>query len=231
MELFSPDILDASRMLPVWLTGAGFAIGLLLWFTGWWGHRFWVVLVTTLIAGVVGLKVGPVQGMRPLVAGLLCAIAAGVLALSLVRVVAFAAGGSAICLAAHSLIPRAGDAPLAWFLVGGLFGLLLFRLWVMVLTSFIGSLVAAYGLLSVLDHLGQLSAVEWAGQRGSLLNGICLGAAALGVVVQYLLERRRLRIQRWQEEEIRHITEREQERLKKQGRGWLDWGKKYRRAG
>jgi hypothetical protein len=231
MELLAPEILNETRSLPLWLGGAAGAVGLLLWLTGWWGHRFWVVLVTTLVAGVVGLKVGPAQGMRPLVAGLLCAIAGGVLALSLVRVAAFAAGGAAVCLAAHAFVPRAADAPLAWFLVGGLFGLVLFRLWVMALTSFVGSLLTTYAVLSVLDNLGQLQAVDWAERHAGLLNGVCLGAAGVGVLVQYLLDRRRLRLQRLEEEELRHLAEREQERLNKQQGGWLPWGRKYRRAG
>lgn len=230
MQLFAPDILEASRQLSVVQCGVGVALGLLLWLTGWWGHRFWIVLVTTVITGIAGLTIGPAQGMKPLVAGLLCAIAGGVLALALVRVVAFAAGGAAAYLAIHALAPKAWDGPLAGFLVGGLLGLLLFRLWTMALTSFVGTLLASYSALSLLDRLGKLSAVTWADEQRSLLNGICLGGTVAGILVQYLLERRRLRNQRLKEEELRHLTEREQERMYR-GPRWYQWGQRYRKAG
>lgn len=230
MQFLAPDILEASRQLSPVQCGVGIALGLLLWLTGWWGHRFWIVLITTVITGVVGLKIGPSQAMKPLVAGLLCAIAGGVLALALVRVVAFAAGGAAAYLAVHAFAPKAWDEPLAGFLVGGLLGLLLFRFWTMTLTSLTGTLLTTYSVLSLLDRLGKLNALMWSEQQTSLLNGVCLGATAVGVVVQYLLERRRLRKQRQKEEELRHITEREQERLNG-GKRWYQWGQRYRKAG
>lgn len=230
MQFFAADILEASRQLSLVQSGVGIALGFLLWLTGWWGHRFWIVLVTTVVTGIVGLSVGPAHGMKPVVAGLLCAIAGGVLALALVRVVAFAAGGAAAYVAVHALAPKAWDEPLAGFLVGGLLGLLLFRLWIMALTSFSGTLLATYSALSLLDRLGTLSAVTWADEQTQLLNGICLGGAATGMAIQYLLERRRQRRQRLKEEEMRHLSEREQDRLNR-GPRWYHWGQRYRKAG
>src|SRR5205085_3044818 len=97
-----------------------------------------------LMAGIFGLLSPPAGRLPPLVLGLLLAVAAGVLALALVRVVAFAAGGAAAWLAVHTFAPPAWDEPLVCFIVGGLAGLLLFRVWTMVLTSFAGTLLMSY---------------------------------------------------------------------------------------
>ena len=67
-------------------------LGFFLWLLGWYGHRFWIVLFTTVIAGVVGLASARVAGVQPFVAGLLLAIAAGTLALSLSRLLGFWSG-------------------------------------------------------------------------------------------------------------------------------------------
>src|SRR4051794_31182340 len=97
MQLFAPDILEAAHGLSLGMSITGLVVGLLLWVTGWWWHRFWIVLGCTVAAGMIGLayasQLGHVGGMKPLLAGLLMAIAAGVLALALVRVIVFAAGG------------------------------------------------------------------------------------------------------------------------------------------
>src|SRR5205823_4592530 len=117
-------------------------------------------------AGIGGLNIGPTYGMKPLVAGLLLAIAGGQLALALARVVVFAAAGLTTAAAVHAGAPANWDIPLGWFLAGGLVGLLLFRLWTMLLTSFLGALLMGYSLLCLLDHLHKLSALD----GGSRLN-------------------------------------------------------------
>src|SRR5437588_12030549 len=93
MQMLAPDILSEARGLSVAVSGTGLAVGLALWLLGGRGHRFWVVLVTTVAAGVIGLQSGAAYGVQPMVAGLLAAVAAGAMALALMRVVAFVAGG------------------------------------------------------------------------------------------------------------------------------------------
>src|SRR5262245_24702020 len=233
MQLIASDILEAAHGLSVAISAVGLGIGLLLWITGWWGHRFWIVMLTTVTAGVLGIVhsnvLGTINGMRPLVTGVLVAIAAGVLALALVRVVVFAAGGAAAYLIVHALAPAKWDEPLGWFLVGGLVGLLLFRLWTMVLTSFTGSLLMTYSMLCLLDKLERLDAIALSENKRALLNAVGLGLTALGVVVQMLVERKRQRHERWQEERIRQIAEREQEILYGR-RGWFGWRQRHRAA-
>ncbi len=229
MHLIAPDVLAeacAPPGLSVGVSAAGAGVGLLLWLFGWWGHRFWIVLLATLAAGVVGLASGPAHGLQPLAAGLLLAVAAGAMALAVARVVAFSAGGAAAWLAVHSLAP-AWDEPLVCFLAGGLVGLLLYRVWLMALTSFAGTLLMAFFGLCLAHALGKLNAAEWAEARVVLLNWLCGGGAVLGLVVQFLMDQRRLRLQREYEEEERS------RRLLRGRPWWWNWGSGYyyRRVG
>ena len=195
MQLLSPDILAEARGLSVVLSVSGVIVGLLLWLLGWWGHRFWVVLAATVAAGILGLYSGPDLGMQRLVAGLLLAVAAGALALALVRLLAFASGGVATWLVMRALVPAWDDlqGQLICLLTGGLVGLLLFRFWIMALTSLAGTLLAGYAGLCLADRLGHLDAAAWAARHALLLNWACGAAAVLGLVVQFLLDRRRQR--------------------------------------
>ena len=111
MHLVDPDILaDAQGLSPAVCAG-GMALGVVLWLFGGRGHRFWLVLLITLAAGIFGLSVAEAYAVQPLVGGLLLAIAAGALALSLMRVLAFVGGGVAACLAAERGMPG-WDEPL-----------------------------------------------------------------------------------------------------------------------
>jgi MFS family permease len=202
MQLLAPDLLADVRELSVAVTAAGLGLGLLLWLLGWWGHRFWIVLGATVAGGVAGLTSSPDYGAQPLVAGLLAAVAAGVLALALVRVLAFAAGGLAASVLIHAFAPS-WDQPLLTLLVGGLAGVFFFRLGMMALTSTAGTLLVLYCALSLLDRLGTLNAVPWADANAVLLNWLCGSGAILGVLAQFLLERRRLRKKREQEDAAR----------------------------
>ena len=78
------------------MCGVGIAVGLLLWLFGWWGHKFWIVLATTVVAGIAGLSSARSAGVQPFVAGLLLAVAAGLMALALARLMAFIGGGMVV---------------------------------------------------------------------------------------------------------------------------------------
>ncbi len=234
MTLLAPDILEAARGLSLAVTGTALLVGLLLWATGWRGHRFWIVLTTTLVAGILGLYTEPMHGMQPLVAGVLLAVAAGVMALALARLVAFASGGVAGWLVVHTFAPSWNE-PFVCFLAGGLLGVLLFRLWTMALTSLCGTVLIGYSSLCVLDTFGKLNAVELAETRPHLLNAVCLTTAGLGVLVQVYLERRRAARKKAQQEkegQLKFQQELERKYKLQQQRGWLNWGRKpSRRAG
>src|SRR5690242_15573319 len=134
MQLVAPDILMEARGLSVGVSATAFVLGLALWTLGWWRHRFWIVLVATLLAGVFGLAAGPSSGVQPMVAAVLLAVAAGALALPLSRLLTFAAGGLALWIAVHAALP-AWDEPLLCFLAGGLLALVLFRHSTMLVSS------------------------------------------------------------------------------------------------
>ena len=195
MQLVWPEVLAEVRGLSVTVCGAGLALGFLLWLFGWLGHRFWIVLLATAGAGVLGLYLNPVFGAGSLLVGLLLAVAGGVLALSLVRVVAFAAGGLALWLTIRATIP-AWNEPLVCFLVGGLAGVLLFRLWTMALTSFAGTILMAYFGLSLAERLAKLESAALVETRVVLLNWVLAGVALVGLGLQLLLDRWRVRRRR-----------------------------------
>jgi hypothetical protein len=223
MHLLAPDILAEGHGLSWPLSAAGLLIGVLLWLFGWRAHRFWIVLLATVAAGISGLYSGPRHGLPPLVASLLLAVAFGVLALALARVVAFAAGGIAAWMLAHFLIPQ-WDEPLLWLLAGGLLGLWLFRVWTMVVTSSAGTLVMGYSLLWLLEPAVLLNSAEWSEKHSRALDWTCAGVAAGGVLLQFLLDRRRSQRRKQKDEEEKQAREEAESRAKaKKKGGWFPW--------
>ena len=145
--------------------------GRVLWLAGWWSHRFWVVLSFTVLGGIWGLQNGAMLQSQPMVAAIAVALAAGILALTVIRLGAFAAGGYAALLLTHAAAP-AFDQPLLSFLAGGLLGFFLFRYWTMALTSLAGVVLIGYGGLAVADNLGKLNAIPWSENNTNMLNTI-----------------------------------------------------------
>ncbi len=189
MYLLAPDILELTRQLSPAVSALGGLVGLLLWLLGARSHRFWLSLVVTVSAGVAGLSVARDFDVQPLVAALLLALSAGLLSLALARITLFLAGGVAFLV----LLRASG---LAWnefvcFLAGGLVGVVLYRLWIMAVSSLVGTLLFSYAFFSLLDHLGQLDSVAWAARHGPLLNWGLGGWVVLGVLAQFVLDRRR----------------------------------------
>lgn len=192
MHLIAPDIMAEARGLSPAIPAVAATVGALLWLFGSYGHRFWIVMLLTLAAGIYGLYFGPAYGMQPMVAGLLLAVSTGTLGLALMRVLAFAAGGLAALWLAHAVAPSF-DEPLVFFLLGGLAGVLLIKLWITALSSLAGTLLMAYASLCLLDRFGKLDSVAWTAGNGALLNWAVLAFAVLGTLTQYLLHRRRQR--------------------------------------
>lgn len=200
MQFVSPDIIVAGKDFSIVACGVGLGVGALVWLLGGWSHRFWLVLLITLGAGVYGMSIGEAFNVQPLVAALMLAVAAGTLALSLVRVAAFLAGGMAACILAEQIMPKWNE-PFIFFFVGGFLGLFLLRFWLILLSSLIGTLLMAYSLLWLLDTMGKLDAIEFATKKPVLLNWSCGGVALVGLLFQVAIERRRRRKKRDEEEE------------------------------
>ena len=183
MQLIAPDIFDEVFRLSWGTCVLGFVLGLLVWLTGWWQHRFWVVASLTAVAGIYGLQTGRASGVQPLVAGLLAALAAGYLGLELARVLAFAGGGAVSGMLVQTFLPTLHE-PLLAFLAGGLLAVVLFRLWMLALTSLIGSLVMVYAALALLGRWTHLDAAAVVVKNVGLLNGIVIGVGLVGLVCQ-----------------------------------------------
>ncbi len=184
MQLIAPDILAEARGLTSAMTGTICVLGFALWIFGWRWHRFWIVAGITLAAGLIGLNAGRASGGTQVMAvGILLAVAAGLLALELAKVLAFVAGGCGAWLAAQWVFPQAQEL-WAVFLCGGLFGLLLYRLWTMLLTSLIGALFAAHAGILLAEQLFAFDAVAWATANVAALNGVLVGVVVLGILLQ-----------------------------------------------
>lgn len=206
MVLVSPDILADACGLSLGLMFLTVPIGLALWLLGWWSHRFWVVLLTTVLAGVWGLHSAPAWEAPPLVAAVLLALSAGVLALALVRLIAFGAAGLAGMLLVQGVYPSLHQ-PLLVFLISGLLCLVLFRPCMMALTSLAGALLLTWAALMLLNYYSLVNAPVWSEQSPVLLNWITSVLAGVGLAVQLLLDRYAFR-------------------KKQKGKGWLAdlWG-------
>lgn len=183
MQLISPDVLAEAKGLSVGAAGFFALVGLLLWTFGWRWHRFWIVFGMSATAGMIGMTAGKAAGGQVLAIGVLLAFAGGVMALELAKILSFAAGGIGAWLAVQAVLPQAQEM-WAVFLSGGLFGVILHRLWLMSLTSLCGVLVSWHAGLALADTLGQLNAAKWAGDHAAALNGAAIAAAVIGIFVQ-----------------------------------------------
>ncbi len=184
MQLIAPDILIEARGMTEAMTGTICVLGVALWLFGWRWHRFWVVAGITLAAGLLGLNAGRAAGGTQIMAvGILLAVAAGMMALELAKVFAFVAGGCGAWLAVQWVFPQAQEL-WAVFLSGGLFGVLLYRVWTMLLTSLAGVLLAGHASVLFAEQLGGIDAVRWATDNQAALNGATVGLAVLGILLQ-----------------------------------------------
>jgi hypothetical protein len=196
MHVISPDMLadlvDPANGLPLPAAICLTVLGAALVLTGWRLHRFWIVLAATLGAGIAGLRLGPDYGVQPIVAGLLAAVAAGTLALSLARVAIFLGCGLGCWQLVQAILPQWAE-PAVCILAGGLLGIVLFRLWVMLLTCSAGVLLLSYGGLTLAVQLLRFDAVQSLREAGGLVD-VGYGVAVLvGVLIQYVLDRARRR--------------------------------------
>jgi hypothetical protein len=227
MQVLDPDIVVELHGISVGVSAGGFVLGAVLWLTGWLGHRFWIVLITTLVAGILGMISAPGSRLQPVLVGLLSSVAAGLLALSLVRVLAFAAGGFTACLALRTFAPASWHEPLLAFLIGGLVGLFLFRVWTMVLTSFLGAVLMGYFGLCLADGIGRVDAVALVRERGTALSWACGGATFAGFIIQFIIDRWRIRRDRWRLDRYPYSYRRRHYDQP----WWWYWGMSIRRAG
>ncbi|MBM3994206.1 MAG: hypothetical protein FJ303_08645 [Planctomycetes bacterium] len=188
MVLIATDILADLCSVSLGLLIALVPVGLLLWLFGWLGHRFWIVLAATVLAGLFGLLEATTWRVQPIVVAVLLAVAAGVLALAMVRVLTFAAGGFGGAFVVNLIFPT-WEQHVICFLVSGLLCLLLFRWFFMALTSFTGTILLAYATLALLHFNDVLDAVTWSDDNAQLLSILCGIAAFAGFAFQFSIDR------------------------------------------
>lgn len=187
MRFISPDILTAANGLSMGAAGFTLFVGLLLWSCGWRWHKFWVVFGITTAAGILGLSATQAAGSQVLVLGVLLAFAGGVMALEVAKILAFAGGGLAAWLSVQAVIPQAHEM-WAVFLAGGLFGVLLYKLWTMMLTSFLGTLLAMHATLVMVAEI-EPGLRKWVIENAMALNGGAIALTLAGIVVQVIVSR------------------------------------------
>jgi hypothetical protein len=183
MTMISPDVIAELNGLSIGAGGFLMLVGFLLWGFGWRWHRFWVVFGFTAAAGIVGMASGRAAGGQILVMGLLLAFAGGVLAIELAKIFAFVAGGIGFWFSVQTIFPQ-GQELWAVFLSGGLFGVLLYRLWTMILLSFLGVVVSWHAAFGLAQSSGNYDAVKWVTDNTIAVNGAVVVATLLGVLMQ-----------------------------------------------
>ena len=224
MQLVAAEILTEAHGMSWPVAAFGIIVGMFLWVFGWQWHRFWIVFVTTVIAGTVGLTMQQEIGPRMLAAGVLLAIAAGLLAMDLSRLIAFAVGGSVCWLTVHAIVPTF-QQPLICFLIGGILGIFTYRLQWMLLSSLVGTLLTTYSIVLLIEKLSgpDFVAVDWTRMNALGLNIGVVVFSLLGIAVQGQLERRReSREQRKRDKALATLSEAEREHIKQlPRRSWL----------
>jgi MFS family permease len=236
MRLIAPDILTEAKGLSPAVTGVFLAVGVMVWLLGWYYHRFWIVAGITAGAGLIGLYTGRAAGTQLLVVGLLLALAAGLLAMELARVLAFVGVGALSALAVRTVLPQ--GEPLIGFLVGGLLGVFLYRFWAMLLASFVGTELAAHAGLSLAEELGVIDAAKFAEQNADWITGVLIAASILGMFAQRWVEHYiESGPMRKKQKLLERLTQAERDHLKKMAPPQAPkkkpslWGRLTRKAG
>jgi hypothetical protein len=228
MQMIASDLLQEAHGLSLPFTIGGIVLGVLLWIFGWRAHRFWIALAATVAAGLYGLHTQAEPGPRLLAAGLLLAVAAGMLALDLSRLVAFASAGAGAWFAVHAVVP-AFQEPLICFLAGGIVGLFLYRLQMMLMFSLTGALLAGYSALLLMETCrSAFDAGQWAKTNYVGVNIGVVVATLVGIAVQGQFDKwYRERELRRKERALLALSELERDQIRNMPRpGWFGFLKK-----
>ncbi|MSR30740.1 MAG: hypothetical protein EXR99_04465 [Gemmataceae bacterium] len=202
MHFLDPEIFaDVNKLSALTLIFLA-AFSLLLWTMGYTTHKFWVVFLSTGLAGYFGFETGPAMGMQPLLSALLFGFSAGILSLALIRVFVFLLGGMTGASLAGVFLP-AGDPWVAALLVGGLLAILLYPFWFTGFSSLLGTIGFTYGILALLDRLNAVDGAGLLDKKPGLVDAVAMCMVVIGAIIQYYIHRwyRKNRWRQCQDEE------------------------------
>lgn len=204
-SLISGEVLQAARGMSPALLGTFVAGGLALWLWGWRGHRLWISCGAGLAAaGLAWQWSGTLTTTPPAVSAVVVGLAVAYIAVELVRLAVFLLGCLVAFVATQHLIPQWYDV---WLLypLGGLLAVALFRYGWMIVSSIVGTLVAAHAVLLLLQPLLTLDVCQWSQQHALILT-VGLGLwIVLGVVVQVWLDYWHRRASEAEPEQPHHV--------------------------
>jgi hypothetical protein len=121
-------------------------------------------------------------------------------------VLAFVTGGWAFYLFARLVAPAA-DEPLLCFIVGGLFSVFLYRLWITAVSSMAGACLLTYSSLWLVHRLLKADTMAWAANNGPLWNWGLAALSVLGILVQFVLHHRYHKMKKDQQEQKKKAEE------------------------
>lgn len=187
MQLVAPEILAEVLKLSPGAVYLGMMLGFMLWTTGWLKRTFWTAASITVGFGIYGLQLGKTAGTHPLVTALLLGISAGVLALELGRLIAFVSGGLATAVLMSAFVPTFPE-PILAYLAGGLACVLLYKLWMLGVLGFAGTMLMMYCGLALGARLLKLDVNTLVNQKSAILNLVAVGGTVLGMIAQSRFE-------------------------------------------
>jgi len=204
-SMISTEVLQAARGMSVAMLGTVLALGLAIWLFGWRWHRFWITCLAVATAVATTWKYGNLWTQTPLaVAVTVIALAAGVVAVELVRLAIFVLGGVILYYLTCQYLPEFHDTWLA-FPLGGLIAMLLYRLGWLIMTSILGTLIAVHAGLLLIESVVTFDSMQWSNDNILIIHiGICVWTI-IGVVCQLWIDRKFDKHDENQSDENTHI--------------------------
>lgn len=223
MHFLEPEIInEISGLSMVSLLALSLA-GIVLWLAGYASHKFWVVFLSTLLAGAFGFEKGPDMGIQSLLAALLFGLSSGILSLSVIRVVVFLFGGSVGVVLTQLIFPNL-DASVPVFLSAGITALLLYPFWFTAFSSLLGSVITCHGLLALSFKMKWFDSPSWLEKQPGMADALCLGMVLIGTIIQYFINRYFQKIA-WRRKKDQERFLHQQETMEYSRSGMLGWMK------
>jgi len=187
-SMINGEVLQAARGMSEAMLGTWLTLGLALWLFGWRWHRFWIACVAVFAAAAITWHWGSHWTRTPpMISAVVVALATAVIAVELARLVVFGLGGVTLLYLANQLLPDFRDVWLA-FPLGGLVAVLLFRIGWILVTSLLGTWIATYALLLLIESVSTFDSVQWARNNSLPINIGMIIWILVGIICQLLID-------------------------------------------